>query len=193
MMKKSILIPSLILSVILLTVGCNKKLKQTDSNFKRIDTPFDASKYYSDKKHYRATGQGKSLDLTVAKRIAETNARQAMASQIEVKVRSVGEQFLQNREISNKLETTSKFEDLTRTVIDETLTQVKIVGQQSFQNKKKKSGEYIHYVAMEMPTTAIVDEMANKISADETLKQDFELQKFREIYQKELEEFKNDN
>lgn len=192
-MKKSILISSLVFSALLLIVGCHKKLKQTDSNFKKIDTPFDASKYYSDKKHYRATGEGKSLDLTVAKRIAETNARQAMAAQIEVKVRSVGEQFLQNREISNHMETTSKFEDLTRTVIDETLTQVKIIGQQSYQNKKRKSGEYIHYVAMEMPTTAITDRMADKITVDETLKQDFDLQKFREIYEKELEEFKKDN
>lgn len=191
-MKRSILLSSLVFSALLVMVGCNRKLKQTDSNFKKIDQPFDASKYYSDKKHYRATGQGKALDLTVAKRIAATNARQEMASQIEVKVRSVGEQFLQNREISNTIETTSKFEDLTRTVIDETLTQVKIIGQQSYQNKKGKSGEYIHYIAMEMPTTAIVDNMVDKISVDESLKQDFDLQKFREIYEKELEEFKND-
>ncbi|MBV6647896.1 MAG: LPP20 family lipoprotein [Cyclobacteriaceae bacterium] len=190
-MKNSFVLSFLVLAIIALMTGCSKKLKQTDNKYKKIDAPFDASKYYSDKKHYRSTGQGKSLDLTVAKRIAETNARQAMASQIEVKVRSVGEQFLQNREISNKIETTSKYEDLTRTVIDETLTQVKIIGQQSFQNKKRKSGEYIHYVAMEMPTAAIASKMANKISVDESLKQDFDLEKFREIYLQELEDFEN--
>ncbi|MFT6802968.1 MAG: hypothetical protein ACJA2N_002160 [Salibacteraceae bacterium] len=176
---------------LLTVVGCSKKLKQTDSKFKKIEQPFDEKKYYSDKKFYRATGQGKSLDLTVAKRIAETNARQAIASQIEVKVRSVGEQFLQNREISNKLETTSKYEDITRTVIDETLTKVKIIGQESFQNKKGKSGEYIHYVVMEMPTTAVVDKMAQEISEEESLKQEFDLQKFRKVYEQELEDLKN--
>ena len=74
---------------ILLAASCgSNKIQQTDNKFKKIDQPFDAPKFYSDKKHYRSTGQGKSLDLTVAKRIAETNARQAMASQIEVRVKS---------------------------------------------------------------------------------------------------------
>lgn len=180
-----------ILCALLVVAGCSKKIKQSDSKYKKIDQPFDQNKYYSDKKYYRATGQGKALDLTVAKRIAETNARQAIASQIEVKVKSVGEQFLQNREISNKLETTSKYEDITRTVINETLTQVKIIGQESYQNQKGNAGEYIHYVAMEMPTSAIADKMVDKISSDESLKQDFDLQRFREIYEQEMEDFEN--
>lgn len=182
----------IVLSLSVLFIGgCNSNLKQSNSKYKKINAPFDASKYFSDKKYYRSTGEGKSLDLNVAKRIAETNARQAIASQIEVKVRSVGEQFLQNRSISNKLETTSKYEDLTRTVIDETLTNVKIIDQESFQNKKKSKGEYVHYVAMEMPMSSVLDKMTQKISEDEQLKQDFDLKKFREIYEEELEMLKN--
>ncbi|MEL7004998.1 MAG: LPP20 family lipoprotein [Bacteroidota bacterium] len=190
-MKNNVLSIFLLLSIVFLGASCSKKIQQSDNKFKKIDQPFDAPKYFSDKKHYRSTGQGKSLDLTVAKRIAETNARQAMASQIEVRVRSVAEQFLQNRSISDNLETTSKYEDITRTVIDETLTQAKIVGQESYQNQKGKNGEYIHYVAMEMPTDAVVDRMVDKISGDDALKQDFDLQKFRKIYEQELEDFKN--
>ncbi|MEM9299656.1 MAG: LPP20 family lipoprotein [Bacteroidota bacterium] len=192
-MKNNLFLSCIVLCGMLAMAGCSKKLKQSDSKFKKIDQPFDEKKYYSDKKYYRSTGQGKALDLTVAKRIAETNARQAIASQIEVKVKSVGEQFLQNREISNKLETTSKYEDITRTVINETLTQVKIIGQESYQNQKGSNGEYIHYVAMEMPTTAVADNLTKKISTDESLKQDFDLQKFRKIYEQELEDFKNNN
>ena len=186
-MKKTIILLS---SAVLLLAGCNAKLRRADTKLKRIDQPFTASKYYSDKKNYRATGEGRALDLTVAKRIAETNARQAIASQMEVKVRSVGEQFLQNRSISNKLETTSKYEDSTRTVIDRTLTDIKIIGQESYQNKK---GEYVHYVAMEMSTSKVADKMAQRISADEQLKQDFDLERFRKVYEEELENFKNDH
>jgi len=175
--------------LVLFMIGCNSKLKRTDTKLKKIDQPFTAKKYFSDKKFYRATGEGKALDLTVAKRIAETNARQAIASQMEVKVKSVGEQFLQNRAISNKLETTSKYEDITRTVIDQTLTAVKIVDQESYQNKK---GEYVHYVVMEMSTSSVADKMVEEISSDEQLKQDFDLERFRKIYEEELEKFKND-
>ena len=185
---KRILYTLLIASFLL--PACNSKLKRSDAKLKEIEQPFDGKKYFSDKKSYRSIGEGKALDLTVAKRIAETNARQAIASQIEVKVRSVGEQFLQNRNISNKLETTSKYEDITRTVIDQTLKQVKIKDQKSFQNKK---GEFVHYVALEMSTEAVENDVVKGISDDEQLKQDFDLQKFREIYKQELEEFKNGN
>ena len=181
---------AIFLSVLMLVAtGCSNKIKLTDTKLKRIEQPFTQSKYFSDKKNYRATGEGRAQELTVAKRIAETNARQAIASQMEVKVRSVGEQFLQNRSISNKLETTSKYEDITRTVIDQTLTSVKIMDQESYQNKK---GEYVHYVAMEMSTSAIADKMVEGISTDEQLKQDFDLERFRKIYEEELEKFQNE-
>ncbi|MCR9251661.1 MAG: LPP20 family lipoprotein [bacterium] len=180
----------LLIAGTLLFSACNSKLKRADAKLKEIEAPFKGGKYYSDKKNYRAIGEGKALDLTVAKRIGETNARLAIASQIEVKVRSVGEQFLQNRNISNKLETTSKYEDLTRTVIDKTLREVKIIDQKSFQNKK---GEFVHYVALEMATSAVENDMVEGINNDKALKQDFELQKFREIYQEELQKFKEGN
>ena len=172
------------------SLSCTKKMKRTDSKLKKIEEPFSSKKYFSDKKYFRATGEGRAMDLTVAKRIAETNARQALASQIQVKVRSVGEQFLQNRALDNKLETQSKFEDLTRTVVDQTLTGVQTVDSESYQNKK---GQYVHYVAMQMSTSDVEENMVNGISNDSKLKQDFELKKFREIYQQELDKFSDGN
>jgi hypothetical protein len=44
---------------------------------------------------------------------------------------------------------------------------------------------------MEMPTTAVVDKMAQEISEEESLKQEFDLQKFRKVYEQELEDLKN--
>ena len=173
-----------------LLFSCTDKLKRTDAKLKEVEQPFSGKKYFSDKKHFRAIGEGKANDLTVAKRIAETNARQGLASQIEVKVRSVGEQFLQNRSVDLKQETTTKYEDITRTVIDETLRSVQVFDQKSYQNKK---GNYVHYVAMQMSTKAISDRMLENISRDKELKQDFELEKFRKIYEQELEDFKSGN
>lgn len=181
---------TLILLSGLMAYSCSDKLKRSDTRLKELEQPFEGKKYFSDKKYFRAIGEGKANDLTVAKRIAETNARQGLASQIEVKVRSVGEQFLQNRSIDQKLETTSKYEDITRTVIDETLRNVEVFDQRSYQNKK---GNYVHYVAMQMSTKSISDKMSEKISTDEQLKQDFELEKFRKIYEEELEKYQSGN
>lgn len=168
--------------------SCSNKLKRADTRLKKIDQPFTTQKYFSDKKHFRSTGEGRAQDLTVARRIADTNAKQAIAAQMETQVRSVGEQFLQNRSINSKLETTSKYEDVTRTVIDKTLKNVRIIDQESYQNKK---GEYVHYVAMEMSTKDVADKVIETISEDEQLKQDFDLERFRKIYEQELENYKN--
>lgn len=189
-MKKTAIYLIFLSGWVMISASCTQKLKRSDTKLKEIEQPFDTKKYFSDKKNYRSTGEGRAMDLTVAKRVAETNARQSLASQIEVQVRGVGEQFLQNRSIDTKLETKSKFEDLTRSVVDQTLTGVKIVDAESFQNKK---GMYVHYVAMEMPVEEIQRQMEDGISKDEQLKQDFELQKFREIYNQELGKFKEDN
>ncbi|HHP7242415.1 MAG TPA: LPP20 family lipoprotein [Cyclobacteriaceae bacterium] len=180
----------LIVVVLLVSAGCSKKLKQTDTKLKEIEQPFQSNKYFSDKKHFRSIGEGRAQDLTVAKRIAETNARQSIASQIEVKVRSVGEQYLQNRSFENRLSTNTKYEEITRTVIDQILPNIEIFDQKSYQNKK---GDYVHYVAMQMSTSALANRLENNISVDEQLKQDFELDRFREIYEEELNNFSEGN
>ncbi len=180
-----------LLGLLVLTLAaCNPNLKRTDSKLKKIEEPFGANKYFSDKKFFRSTGEGRALDLTVAKRIAENNARQAIAAQVQVQVSSVNEQFLQNRNLSNKLETTSKYEEITRSVIDQTLANLEIFDRESFQNKK---GEYVHYVAMQMSTTQVLSDLNEKILNDAQLKQEFDLQRFREIYEKELKEFRDGN
>ncbi|MCZ6693067.1 MAG: hypothetical protein O6939_04085, partial [Bacteroidetes bacterium] len=61
---------------------------------------------------------------------------------------------------------------------------------ESYQNKK---GQYVHYVAMQMSTADVEENMVNGISNDSKLKQDFELKKFREIYQQELDKFSDGN
>jgi hypothetical protein len=188
MKTKAILILFLVAGI--MTISCTRKLKQTDVKLKKIETPFEGKKYFSDKKHYRATGEGIAQDLTVARRIAETNARQGLASQIEVKVRSVGEQYLQNRSINQNIETNTKYEDITRTVIDETLRNIELFDQKSYKDKK---GNFVHYVAMQMSTEAVAEGMIEKIRADDKLKQDFELERFRRIYEQELEEFNKEN
>lgn len=189
-MKQNFTYVILIAGLLSITPSCTQKLKRSDTKLKEIEEPFDSKKYFSDKKTYRSAGEGRAKDLTVAKRIAETNARQALAAQIQVQIRSVGEQYLQNRNIDSKTETQSKYEDLTRSVVDQTLSGVKIVEAQSFQNKK---GVYVHYVAMEMPVDEVQKNMENGISSDEKLKQDFELSRFREIYNEELNKFDESN
>ncbi len=76
-------------------------------------------------------------------------------------------------------------------MIDEVLTNIKIIGQESYQSKR--GGEYVHYVAMEMSTSEVGKRVIDEIDADQELKQDFDLEKFRKIYEEELENFKNGN
>lgn len=175
--------------LVLVGISSCSSIRLADSKLRRIEEPFSGNKYFSDKKHFRSTGEGKALELTVAKRIADTNARQSLASQLQVTVRSVAEQYLQNRSISTDLETTSKYEEITRTVISETLNGVEVFDRASYQNKR---GEYVHYVAMQMSTSALEDDLTQAIQSDDKLRQDFDLEQFREVFQEELDQFEKE-
>lgn len=184
----------LFLSLLILTIAlssCSKKIKMTDSKLKPIETPFEGNKYTTDKNHFRAVGEGVSDDRTVARRIAELNAKQAIASQIQTLTRSVGEQYLENTGLRGTSEAASSFEEVTRTVVDEVLRDLQIIDQQGFQDTE--NGQFVYYVAMQMSKSEAGSNLTKGISEDERLKIKFDQERFREIYEKELEEYKNGN
>ncbi len=181
---------AVVLGVILIS-SCSKKTQVNVGNSKKltaIEEPFSGAEYRTNKDYFRAVGEGVSDDRTVAKRIAELNAKQAIASQIQTVVRSVGEQYLQNTGLAGDSEAASSFEEVTRTVIDEVLRNIEIVDQQGYQDER---GQYIYYSAMQMSKKDAGGELGSRISEDERLRIKFDQERFREIYEKELEEFSN--
>lgn len=165
--------------------GCKgtKKLAKT-TGAQEITVPFSESKYKSDKDFFRAKQMGKSPDLATAKKIALQNAKAELAGNIKALVKRVTDQYTNQRTVGNKQEFENKFEELSREVVDQTLTDVKIMDEKIF---KETDGGYSYWAAIEVSKQSILDGVNNNISKNKKLQLDYDKKKFEDVFNSEME------
>lgn len=184
-MKKLLIITTLF--ALAFTYSCSVKQKYADANnLTELKVPFTEQEYRTDKTHFRASQSGASADLATAKKIALLNARTELANNVSSIIKAVINQYTNQRTIENKKEYESKFEEQTMNVINQTLNDVKIIGDKIF--KKKRVG-YEYFIAVEMDKNIIKHEITKKISADENLKLDFDAYQFNKVFEEEMDKF----
>ena len=149
-----------------------------------ISTPFDSKEYRSDEENFRSKQSGKSPDLATAKKIAYQNSRAEMAANINAVVKRVTDQYTNQRTVGNKQEFENKFEELSREVVNLEMSNVKELGQKTFQDPSDKA--YIVWIALEANKTGVLDKINQKISSDAKLKLDYDKQKFEAIFDSEM-------
>jgi hypothetical protein len=149
-----------------------------------ISTPFDSKEYRSDEENFRSKQSGKSPDLATAKKIAYQNSRAEMAANINAVVKRVTDQYTNQRTVGNKQEFENKFEELSREVVNLEMSNVKELGQKTFQDPSDKA--YIVWIALEANKTGVLDKINQKISSDAKLKLDYDKQKFQAIFDSEM-------
>jgi len=149
-----------------------------------ISTPFDSKEYRSDEENFRSKQSGKSPDLATAKKIAYQNSRAEMAANINAVVKRVTDQYTNQRTVGNKQEFENKFEELAREVVNLEMSNVKELGQKTFQDPSDRS--YIVWIALEANKKGVFDKIDVKISSDAKLKLDYDKQKFQAIFDSEM-------
>jgi hypothetical protein len=178
-------IPALALS--LLAVSCKSKKPVTvakQEGLIEITTPFDSKEYRSDEENFRSKQSGKSPDLATAKKIAYQNARAEMAANINATVKRVTDQYTNQRTVGNAQEFENKFEELSREVVNLEMSNVKELGQKTFQDPSDKA--YIVWIALESNKKSVLEKIDAKISNDSKLKLDYDKQKFQQIFDAEM-------
>jgi hypothetical protein len=181
---KLLAIPAFALLVI---IGCKSKKPVSvakQEGLIEISTPFDSKEYRSDEENFRSKQSGKSPDLATAKKIAYQNARAEMASNINATVKRVTDQYTNQRTVGNTQEFENKFEELAREVVNLEMSNVKELGQKTFQDPSDKS--YIVWIALEANKKSVFDKIDAKISSDAKLKLDYDKQKFQQIFDAEM-------
>lgn len=163
-----------------------KPLQET-TDLKKITVPFAGEKYQTDKENFRAVQSGKSIDLAMAKKIALLNAKAEMAGNIQAIVNNVTEQYSGQRTIGDVEEFNKKVEENARNVTSQQLNDIKIIGEEIFQEKNKS---YIYWIAIEMSKKHIVDNLLNTISSDAKLQQDFDKYQFMKVFDEEMSKLK---
>ncbi|MEY3586245.1 MAG: hypothetical protein RLZZ243_1309 [Bacteroidota bacterium] len=141
-------------------------------------------KYKSTKDAFRSTATGESMDRETAKKKARSNAMSEMGKTISATMKIVGDNYVNSTEVNNKEEVTESFNEMARTVVDQELRGCMEICEQLTQ---RSDGTYVSYVALELSGNSIADAYQSGLSKNEKLKADYNYEKFKETFDKEME------
>jgi hypothetical protein len=168
--------------------GCkkNKEVQAPDGEV-LIKEYCAGEEYFSNDEFFRANGLGESMDQATAKKKALSNARADLASAINTTIKGTIDNYVNSREFNNKEEVEERFEGLTREVINQDLKGTKTICQKAV--KVTATNGFKYYVALELSGQELLSAMNSRISSDERLKIDYDYEKFKETFDKEMENF----
>jgi hypothetical protein len=184
-MKKILIFAVMALTVSAAMTGC-KSTKSAQSASTEVTVPLSGAEFQTDKDYFRASQSGKSPDLATAKKIALLNARTELAGNIQSVIKAVTENYTNQRTVADRQEFENKFEENARTVVNQTLNDVKIIGEKVF---KENDGKYTYYIAVEMSKEPVINNVADRISKDAKLQLDFDKHQFQKVFNEEMEKF----
>ncbi len=189
---KGLKITLLLAASLLMMASCNSKKKVTKNVEKRgevlIENYCSGKDYYSTSKTFRANAVGESMDQMTAKKKARSNAQAELAKTISSTMKIVGDNYVKSSEFNNKEEVTETFNEMARTVVNQELTgAIKICEKYT----KTPENTYKCYMALELSGEKIVSKYKERLSKNEQLKADYNYEKFKETFDKEMEKLAN--
>jgi hypothetical protein len=169
--------------------GCkSKKEVKAPKGEVEVSVPCSGPDFFTTNKFFRANSIGESEDQVVSKKKALTNARNELAQAIQTTVKTVTDNYVNSREMNNREEVEERFESLNREVVDQTLSGVRTICEKLM---KTGEGRYKTYIAIELSADELVAKYNERISKDERLKIDYDYEKFKETFDKEMDKMGN--
>jgi hypothetical protein len=158
--------------------------KAVSEGMTEITVPLSSKEYQSTKELFRAKSVGKSPDIATAKKIALNNAKAELAGLITTTIKSVTHNYTNQRSVTDAQDFENKFENLTKEIVAQQMSNVAIIGEKVF---KDKTGTVEYWVAIEMSTSSVLDGLTNKVSQNQKLQIDYDKKKFEEATKEEFE------
>jgi len=137
----------------------------------------------------RANASGNSNDMEISRDKAMTNARNRLSQQMEVFVSNLTDYYKKETDFMENSNMEKRFEELIREVSNNKLQGTYPICEKTTRND---SGNYISYVAVELGGEEFMEQSANRLSADEELKVDYDYEKFKSSYEKAMEQLEKD-
>ena len=183
----TLMIAALMLSAVPLGLLTNCKSSKTvtvqDQGERELIVPCSGPEFMTDNGHLRANAIGESMDQMTSKRKALTVAREIMAAELKVTVKTVTDNYVKSGEFDNKEQLLERFESLNREVVKQELTGTKTICEKMTQTK---AGNYKTYLAIELAGNELLSSLNNRISNDEMLKIDYNYEKFKKTFEEEM-------
>lgn len=187
---------SIALTALMLVGGlsaCKSKKKKAEaaqppSGETEVKVLCSGPEFFTDDKTFRANNLGESMDQATAKKKALANARADLASAINTQLKGVIDNYVNSRELNNKEEVAERFEGLTREVLDQRLSGTKTICEKMM--RVDATGDYKCYVAIELSAQDLLAAYNERLSKDDKLRIDYDYEKFKETFDKEMEKLK---
>lgn len=191
-MKTRITLLALAATFALVLPSCKKDKKVEDGPKPAgeviINEYCSGDSYKSTKDAFRSTATGESMDRETAKKKARSNAMSEMAKTISATMKIVGDNYVNSTEVNNKEEVTETFNQMARTVVDQELRGCIEICEKLTQ---RSDGTYVSYVALELSGNTIADAYQSGLSKNDKIKADYNYEKFKETFEKEMEKMGN--
>ena len=187
-MKKHILSFAVTLTVIstivLLTQCKSKQQASVPAGETRIEVMCSGPEFFTNSEHFRANSVGESNNQANSKRMALSNAREQLAGQLEVTIKAVIDNYVQDIAVGDRQEFSQRYEGLSREVINQRLTGTRVICEEL---TRAQDGKYRTYIAIELSGNEILNSMNDRISKDERLRLDYNYEKFKDTFNEEME------
>jgi hypothetical protein len=166
--------------------GCksSKSKEKTPAGETEVSVPCSGPDYFTNNKVFRANSIGESMDQVTSKKKALTNARNELAQSIQTTVKTVTDNYTNSTSVDKREQLEQKFESLNREVVDQTLQGIRTICEKLVQTK---DGNYKTYIAIELSADDLVKQYNSRITADEKLKVDYDYEKFKDTFNKEMD------
>ena len=170
--------------------ACGKKKKAAEqpkpTGEVLINEYCSGNEYKSTAEAFRATATGESMDRETAKKKARSNAQTELAKTISSTMKVVGDNYVNSTEFNNKEVVTETFQEMARTVVDQELRGALEICEKLTQ---RGDGVFVSYVAIELSGQKIADSYSKGLSQNEKIKADYNYEKFKDTFEKEMEKF----
>lgn len=141
------------------------------------------SEYFGTKEAFRANSVGESLDQTTSKRKALNEARVQLAASIQTTIKATTDNYVNSREFNNKEEVLERFESLSREVLNQELNGARVICERMTKTPENK---FKTYIALELAAENLFNKLSEKLSKDERLRIDYDYEKFKGTFEKEM-------
>ena len=179
------------LGMILVMGGCKSKkdtvqAPEANAGEKLIEVYCSGPEYQSNDDVFRANNLGESADQATSKKKALANAKADLAGFIETTLKGTFDNYVKDSEMNNVSEVLEKYEGMSREVVNQKLNGIKVICEKQ---TVTKNNTYKTYVAIELSGEDIVKSMNERLSGDDKLFIDYNYEKFKETFDKEMENY----
>ncbi len=150
----------------------------------------NGDEFLNNKEYFRATGIGESMDQMTANKKARSNAQAELAKTLNSTMKIVTDNYVKSSEVNNQEELTERFEELSRTVVNQQLEGARKICEKY---TKTKEGNYKCYMALELSGKDMLAKYNEQIIADPTTKVDYDYDKFKKTFDEEMLKLEQQN